>query len=285
MKSREKIEWPGGARIAVGLNVVLEQFEREAADVRDLVSIPLIPNELVKKGVPDLLLKSWDEYGEVGFWRLVDLLDKHNIPATGVFSGLAVERFPDMMKAFTKGGGGREICAHSWAQDIRPYNQDREQLRANIRKCVDVIKKVTGERPVGWISPGGQCGENMLPVLAEEGFIWHADYSTSDAPFIREAGGGKKLVGMTVPWDVNDVIYIRGQVPPSHYVEMFCRSFDVLYEEGGQIIGAAAHGTIYGRPFGIWAYDQVIRYAKSFPKVWFATRRQIAEWYLQRYGK
>lgn len=92
------------------------------------------------------------------------------------------------------------------------------------------------------------------------------------------------IVAMSIPWDVNDLMYVLQWVPPSHYVEMFCRSFDVLYEEGGQIAGAVAHTTIYGRPFGIWAYDQVIRYAKSFPKVWFATRQEIAEWYLDHYA-
>jgi hypothetical protein len=40
----------------------------------------------------------------------------------------------------------------------------------------------------------------------------------------------------------------------------------------------------YGHPFGAWAYDQVIRYAKGFQNVWFATRRQIAEWYLSHYA-
>jgi hypothetical protein len=92
------------------------------------------------------------------------------------------------------------------------------------------------------------------------------------------------MVGMSVPFHVNDVMYVRQRVPPSHYVEMFCRSFDVLYAEGGQVIGAVAHATIYGHPFGAWAYDQVIRYAKGFSQVWFATRREIAQWYLDHYA-
>ena len=91
------------------------------------------------------------------------------------------------------------------------------------------------------------------------------------------------MVGMAVPFHTNDTMYVRGWVPPSHYVEIFSRAFDVLYEEGGQIVGAVAHTTIYGHPFGIWAYDQVIKYAKGFPDVWFTTRKEIAQWYLQNY--
>jgi len=283
MTRPQQIEWPEKARIAVALQVPFEQFERRSHHVQNLVTVPTLPQDLVEQGVTDFLLRSADEYGERGLWRLVDLLDRHELTATGVFSGLAVERYPEVVKAFKQGAGGREICAHSWAQDIASYRLDREQMRANVRRCVDIITKVTGERPVGWVSPGGQQNEHTLPVLAEEGFLWHNDYANTDSPFILKVGG-KKMVGMAVPFDINDTMYARARVPPSHYVEMFCRSFDVLYEEGSQIIGAVAHSTIYGHPFGVWAYDQVIRYAKSFPKAWFATRRQIAEWYLERYG-
>lgn len=281
----QQIEWPDKARIAVVLQVAFEQFEAsnpEDIALRErMVSIPLLSKDVLKQGTQDLLLKSWDQFGEVGTWRLVELLNRHNVTSTGVFSGLAIERYPDVVKAFAEGDGGREICAHSWAQDIPSFKLDRGQMLANVRKCIDIITKVTGKRPVGWVSPGGRTNEHTLGVLADEGFLWHGDCVIS-GPFIEQAGN-KKLVAMSIPWDVNDLMYVRQWVPPSHYVELFCRSFDVLYEEGGQIAGAVAHTTIYGRPFGIWAYDQVIRYAKSFPKVWFATRQEIAEWYLERY--
>ncbi len=144
-------------------------------------------------------------------WRVIELLDKHNVTATGVFSGLAVERYPDAVKAFKQGGGGREICAHSWAQDITCFNLDREEMRANVRKCVDIITKVAGERPVGWVSPGCRHNEHTLPVLAEEKFLWHGDYANSDTPFTLQVGN-RKMVGMTIPWDVNDLMLLSGRV-------------------------------------------------------------------------
>lgn len=287
MARLRRFEWPEGARIAVVLQVAFEQWEQASGlyveHARRLVRIPLVPKEEVEQGTRDLLLKSWDEYAELGMWRLVELLNKHNVTALGVCNGLAVERYPDVVKAFKQGGGGREICAHSWAQDVESFKLDREQMRANVRRCTDIITKVAGERPVGWVSPGGQHNEHTAAVLAEEGFIWHGDYANTDSAFIIEAND-RKIVGMSLPWDVNDVMHVRMRTPPSHYVELFCRFFDILYQEGGQIVTAVAHSTIYGRPFGIWAYDQVIKYAQGFPDVWFATRREIAEWYLQQYG-
>lgn len=282
-----RIQWPNGARIAVVLQVAFEQFDASNPayinQASRLTSIPLLPKELVAQGQPDLLLQSWDEYADVGLRRITELLDRHDVPATLVCSGLAAERYPESVKAFHQGAGGREVCAHSWSQDLSPHTLTREQMRKNASRCADAIEKATGQRPVGWVGPGGQHNSDTPLALADEGFIWQGDFANSDAPFTIDAGG-RKIVGMGLPWDVNDVMYVRFRTPPSHYVELFSRSFDVLYQEGGGILPAANHCTIYGRPFGVWAYDEIIKYAKSFPGVWITTRRAIAEYYLQHYG-
>lgn len=282
-----RIQWPNGARIAVVLQVAFEQYQTDNPDYYNqasrLTSIPLLPKELVAQGHPDLLLQSWDEYADVGLRRITDLLDRHGVTGTLVCSGLAAQRYPESVKAFHRGGGGREVCAHSWSQDLSPHTLDREQMRKNARRCADAIEHATGVRPVGWVGPGGQHNADTTPALADEGFIWQGDYANTDGAFLIDAEG-RKMVGMSLPWDVNDVMYVRFRTPPSHYVELFCRSFDVLYQEGGGILPAVNHCTIYGRPFGIWAYDQIIKYAKSFPGVWITTRRAIAEYCLEQYG-
>lgn len=277
-----KVEWPNGARIAVVLQVPFEQFDKAAAFAQYLVNVPALPPEQVAAGQRDLLVRSWEEYCEIGMWRLIRLLDRHGVTATGVFSGIAAERYPEVTRAFV-GDLKREICAHSWAQDIHTYHLSDAEMTANVARCVDVIERIGGTRPVGWVSPGGQFRPSTTKILADGGFLYHGDYANSDAPFWIEVEGGRRLVGMSVPWDTNDTMQIRYGAPPSHYVEFFARSFDVLYEEGGQILGAVAHAGTYGRPPGIWAYDQIIQYAKKHDKVWFATRRQIAEWFAERY--
>ncbi|MFC2122531.1 polysaccharide deacetylase family protein [Bacteroidota bacterium] len=269
------------------LQVAHEQFEAVTTEyfnqAQRLTPLPLLPREMVESGKKDLVLKSWDEYAELGLRRITGLLDKHNVKGTLVCNGIAAQRYPDAVRLFKQGGGGREVCAHSWSQDLSPHVLNRQQMKDNARRCVETITKVAGERPVGWVSPGGQFNDHTPAVLAEEGYIWHGDYANTDSAFTIETESGK-IVGMSLPWDVNDVMYIRMRIPPSHYVELFCRSFDILYEEGGQILPAVAHTCIYGRSFGIWAYDQVIKYAKSYPNVWFTTRQEIAEWYLEQYG-
>jgi peptidoglycan/xylan/chitin deacetylase (PgdA/CDA1 family) len=278
-----RIEWPNGARIAIVLQVPFEQFERGAAFANHLCSIPTLPEERISAGETDLLFNSWQQYSEVGMWRLTQLLDDHAVSATAVCNGIAIERYPEVMRKFLGGSGQREICAHSYAQDIKTYTLNSAEMRSNVKRCVQIISDFAGTPPVGWVSPGGQFRADTAAILAEEGFLYHGDYAHGDVPFTIDLGNSRRMVGMSVPWDANDVMHNSTGASPSQYVEIFCRSFDVLYREGGQILGAVAHAGTYGRPFGIWAYDQVIQYVKRFPDVWFATRKEIAQWYVSKY--
>lgn len=279
----ERYEWPNGARIAIVLQVPFELWSDRDED--GLGFVPKLPQEILDAGHRDVLTESMQAYGgRVGMWRLIDLLNRHQVPAMGVFSGVAVERYPEIAQAFMEGAEGREICAHSWGQDVRSYRLPRDEMRANVRRCIDIMEKVVGERPYGYVSPGGQFLEETVEILAEEGFLYHGDYADTDSARIMDVVG-RQLVAMSVPWEVNDYSqYSLTYHPPSAFVEIFKRSFDVLYQEGGQVLGAVAHAAIYGRAFGVSAYDEVIRYAKSHPDVWFTNRRDIARWVLDNQG-
>jgi peptidoglycan/xylan/chitin deacetylase (PgdA/CDA1 family) len=219
-----------------------------------------------------------EQYGaEVGLWRLLGLLDKHEISAVCPISGLAAERYPELVKAYVNGTAPREICCHGWGQDVRSYRMDREEFRAVVQKVAGAVENATGTRPVGWISPGASFIAQTVEVLAEEGFLYHGDYANDDSGSVAEIGG-RRIVRMPVPWDVNDYFwYAANFSPPSAFVEAFQASFDVLYNEGGQVLGAVTHAMIFGRPLGVWALERCIEYAKRFPDVWFATRQQVAE--------
>lgn len=275
-----RYEWPDGARIAVVMQIPFELSDVTAGETVEGRSsiVPALPKDVRDAGVRDLLVESFESYGAlVGMWRIIDLLDRHGVTGTGVFSGVAVERYPDIARAFATGEIKREICLHSWGQDVRSYRMSREELRKTVRRCVEVVEKTTGVRPVGWVSPGASFLDETIEVLAEEGFLYQGDYAHSDSGDVVDVKG-TKLVRMSVPWDVNDFLwYALHNQPPSALVEAFERSFDVLYREGGQILPVAIHASMFGRPLGVWALEQCILYAKSHADVWFATRRAIAE--------
>jgi peptidoglycan/xylan/chitin deacetylase (PgdA/CDA1 family) len=60
----------------------------------------------------------------------------------------------------------------------------------------------------------------------------------------------------------------------------------VLYAEGaesGRIMNVGLHPHVSGRAYRISALREFLRYAKRLKGVWFATREEIASWYLEKH--
>jgi hypothetical protein len=52
----------------------------------------------------------------------------------------------------------------------------------------------------------------------------------------------------------------------------------------GRIMSIGLHPHIIRRAFRARAIREFLEYAKSFDGVWWATREELAEWYLQNHG-
>ena len=90
-----------------------------------------------------------------------------------------------------------------------------------------------------------------------------------------------------VNFPTNDlIVWIRPQNPPSAYFEGFKETFDFLYDEGRRgrpaWVDLLLHSDMGGRPTLIGAFERALRYARGFEGVWFARRRDIAEWTLKQ---
>jgi allantoinase len=86
----------------------------------------------------------------------------------------------------------------------------------------------------------------------------------------------------------NDLsIWIQGKNPPGVIWEQFQDTFDELYSEGERgspkWIEVVLHAHMAGRPTLIPALRRCIAYAKEHGNVWFAKKRELAEWTLQRH--
>ena len=95
-----RIDWPQGARIAVSMVVNYEEGAEYSLldgdshhETNGEVPSPVPPNER------DLNNESFFEYGSrVGVWRLLNLLERYQVPSTFFCCALALERNPDVAK-------------------------------------------------------------------------------------------------------------------------------------------------------------------------------------------
>jgi peptidoglycan/xylan/chitin deacetylase (PgdA/CDA1 family) len=257
---RDPIEWPNEARAAVTWTVIFGLYsDNSGAAKRTLFG------------------------GRRGVWRLLDLLDFHQVKASFLVAGYAAERFPEAAREIKR--RGHEVAAYGYASNRLLSRMSRDEEKKEILTALDTLEKITGERPAGWVSPDLLPGEHTLEILAEAGIMWNGDFPNDDLPYVVRPGG-KPLVIIPYTKESDDQeIYQQGGHPPSVWRDCFIDGLDILLEEGAthpKMLNASIHAHVLGHSLGVKPIGEAIRYAKSRPGVWFTTRTEIARWWLQK---
>jgi len=272
-------KWPGGRSVAVVFNIAYEGWSDGKAPGLGPMGNPLPP------GVFDTNALSWGSYGATrGVERLLRILDKLQLRASIMVSGVFAERTPDTLKLMTS--AGHEIVAHAYAQDIIPASLTPEQCRADIMRTTEALASVSGVRPKGWISPRGTPGTETARFLIEAGYEWQGDAFDDDRPYIQAFDQGR-LVAIPLTMEINDLPHaMRYGRSPSQFIEIFDDLLDnaLSVDDEALMIDVTAHAHVYGRPAGAWAYESVARKAMEYDNVWVATRADIARHVLAAIG-
>jgi peptidoglycan/xylan/chitin deacetylase (PgdA/CDA1 family) len=277
-----KVRWPNKARVVIPINFALEFWGQE-----ELMKNP--PPGAVwatpKKPKNDLSVSSSVEYSfRVGFERLFEMFKRHNLKFNLVVSGMAAERYPDIVKRASQ--EGHEIVAHSYDQGIYMSDMTRAEQKAAIKKSISILEKITGIRPVGWLSPGIHCNKDTVELIMDAGFLWHADLQDDELPYLVKHKG-KTLV--EVPYRLRGFsdhrLYYVDRVGPHMAFDYLKAGFDAHYALGERIPTLFAlggiHAIVSGRPEACYVWERLIEYIKNGHNVWFAYRKEIAEWWLE----
>ena len=271
-------EWPGKANIAISINLAFEAFH-----LHSQVTLEKSPNKA------DLFSLSYGEYGaKAGAWRLLDLLDDLGLKGSMSTNGLAAERYPNVMRAVAD--AGHEAVGHGWANDEIMKDDDPDAELAEIRRVTKVLTETTGVPPVGWTSPGSAGSGNTLAFLRGEGYIWNGDDASDDLPFLRDTKNGPIVIMPRTNIPHNDfIMWVGAKNAPGVMWEGFKDTFDQLYAEGcngsPKWTEITLHFHMAGRPTLIPTVRKCLEYAKQHEGVWFARKREIAEWTMKRADK
>jgi putative urate catabolism protein len=275
--------WPGNARLAVsfvlnyeegGERTPLEGDPESESYLHEVVGAPPTP------GRRNLNTESMFEFGSrAGFWRVHRIFRKHDLPLTVYAVAQALERNPEAGRAMVEAGW--EVASHGWRWiDYLELPEDDE--RADMRRAIDAIERVCGQRPVGWYT--GRISEATRRLVVEEGgFLYDSDSYADELPYWVEVADRPHLV---IPYtlDANDFKFLipNGFVTAADFHDYLVDSFERLYEEGGRMMSVGLHCRIVGRPGRAPALDRFLAHVKKRDDVWVATRAEIARhWHKQ----
>lgn len=271
--------WPGDARLALSIVVNVEEGSEYTVGEGDRITEPV--DELgvsLTKPVRNYGNESNYRYGiREGHTRVAALLDRYGVTATYTAAALSLERAPEIA-AYLR-GGRHETCSHGWRW-IHQFRMDEAAEREFIRKAADSIEKTTGTRPSGWLSRYLHTADTRR-LLQEEGFQYHMDDYSADAPFWGEVeGSDTPMVIVPYQLDTNDMkMWIAPGYTPAQWLEYAIDTFETLYAEGAEqprMMSLGLHLRIIGRPGRIGAFEKFLQHVQERTGVWFATRREIA---------
>jgi peptidoglycan/xylan/chitin deacetylase (PgdA/CDA1 family) len=210
---------------------------------------------------------------------------------------------------------GHEIGAHGYAHE-NPISMSAEQERDVLGRSVDLIEKLAGRRPAGYVAPWWEMSERTAALLLEQGFRYDHSQNYNDfVPFYARVGDRWTNIDYTAPaaswmhplvrgseidlvefcgnWYVDDLppmMFIK-QAPNSHGfvsprdIETLWRDqFDWVYRElDYAVFPITLHPDVSGRPQVLLMLERLLEYWQGLRDVHFVTFEEAAETFRQRY--
>lgn len=274
-------KWPAGAVIAVNFNLNVEGGGEASLANGDEVSEGML-NDI---GVPTFsgrrvpLVESIFEYGSRrGVWRVLDAFREFFVNVSVLGVARALEQNPDLARAFVE--RGHEIVSHGYRwidYGAVPENVERE----HIRKAVEILNKVTGTKPVGWMT--GRPGPNTRRLIVEAGgFLYDRDSLADELPYWLRIGEKPHLV-IPYSYEANDNRFNEnsGFSTGDDFFRYMRDAFDLLYREGSngapKLLSIGLHDRLIGRPGRCAGLIRLLEHMRSCEHVWFCRGIDVAE--------
>ncbi|AGE21867.1 polysaccharide deacetylase [Geobacillus stearothermophilus] len=266
----KRIQWPNQKKMAVVLSF---DVDAETAFSFD------------KKNGSRLSLLSMGAYGRrVGLDRVLRLLKEYGLKANFFVPAVVAEIDPTVIE---------RILSHHHPIGCHGYFHERldthspEQEEEILIKGIEVLRKYTGYRPLGYRAPLWEMNPWTPALLKKHGFRFDSSLMGDDIPYTIETGTGDKLLEIPVTWLLDDweQFAFSAEPPmgfcieePDKVFRLWKEEFDALYEEGG-CFTLTMHPEIIGRASRIKMLEKLIQHMLKKPGIWFATLNEIeAAW-------
>ncbi|OJX64545.1 MAG: polysaccharide deacetylase [Micrococcales bacterium 73-13] len=276
---RPAIEWPDGKRFAfyVGLNI--EHFHPGSPSTS---VVPLTAHLPV-----DPLNYGWRDYStRVGIWRMIELLDRHDLRASVLLNSEVCREYPQIVQA----GVERDWAwlGHGRTNSALWTGMDEAAERAGLAEITEAITAATGKQPRGWLGPALTETENTPELLAELGYTYTCDWVADDQPFPLTLDSGARMISVPYSIEVNDIpAFLDHGLSAPAFGQMIVDHFELLHEESqrrpGAVFGVSLHPFLINQPSRHRYLAEALERIGGRDDVWYTTSDDIADWYLQHH--
>jgi peptidoglycan-N-acetylglucosamine deacetylase len=256
--------WPNGARV-----VVLLTFD-------DDTQAPLL-----RDGTTEPTALSAPDYGaQTGTPRLLEILDRHKVPATFFVTGVDSLIHPEMVPSILK-SGRNEIGIHGWIHEYPPGLDSEAEEERLLDKAIARISSLTGKKPAGYRAPSWAFSPWTMDLIRKKGFVYDSSLQNTEVPFrIFANGKDTGVIELPIDWTLTETPYLgaEGHMPsPDLLFQLYKQEFDGAYKEGTMFV-LTLHPFLSGHRAPMQHLDELITYMQGRGGVWFATCGELAEY-------
>ena len=278
--------WPGGARVAININLNYEAGGEHCLLEGDSASEGML-NDIgfpAYEGVRSPIVESAFEYGSrCGVWRLLRVFARFGVPVSILAVVRALERNPEVARAMI--AAGHEIASHGYRWIDYQFVPEEIEHR-HLGHAIDRHKRVTGARPLGWYL--GRCSPNTQRLVAEEGgFLYDSTAMPTNSPIGSKSPGGPissfPIPSTPMTWALPPD---QGFNAGDQFFTYLKDSFDLLYAEGEtspRMMSVGLHCRLVGRPGRAAALARFLDYVRGHDRVWVGRRIDIARHWRQHF--
>ena len=247
-----------------------------------------------------------------GVPRLLEMFKRYGITTTWGGTGHSVESFPAQFEMIV--AEGHEIGIHGYSHE-NPLAMTREQEAEVIDKTIEVVKKVTGKNPTGYMAPWWELSNNSIELLLERGIKYDSslmeddfhpywlrtgdswskiDYSQEPKHWMKpwQAGTDVELVEIPASWYTDDApptMFVKafpnshGWVTGRNLEEIWRDQFDWVYRHHNYaIFPCTIHPDSAGKPHVLMMLERLIGHMLSHDGVRMVTMADMAEDFAHR---
>lgn len=236
---------------------------------------------------PDISSHTTRDYGNrVGAFRLVAILEAHDVPGTVALNAEVCDHAPQVVDAMQ--ALGWEFMGHGLTNSTLLSGLSIDEERRVIRETRDRIADHTGTPPRGWLGPSRAETYHTPSLLAEAGFDYVCDYVNDDQPYPVSTDHGE-LVSVPYSTVVSDKVFERGAVSGAAFEQLVKDQFDVLYAEGARpgdakVMAISLHPYLIGVPARSRYLANALEYITGHDDVWVTTGAEIVDHYVAHDG-
>ena len=229
---------------------------------------------------PDILNFAWRDYGNrVGAWYMLDAFDALKLPMAALVNSAMYDYAPQLVAACR--ARGDEIVGHGRTNTERQGILTESDERALIAHATERLTREEGRSPEGWLGPWISHSHVTPDLLAEKGYRYLLDWCMDDQPIWFDCRGGKKIMAVPYPQEINDIpAIVARKENASDFADMIVDQFDEMRELSAErplVMGVALHAYIVGQPHRLRHLKRALKHiARHRDAIWLTTPGAIA---------